>query len=342
MLHRLMTCWSGKNQFIIFNLTAEGQFSSKIRDLGIPVHDLNLFSKPWNIFKMIKILASEEVASLWGWMYHGNVIAFLLKTLIKPKASLVWNIRHSLYSLQQEKKITRLVIYLNKIFSISADRIIFNSELSLEQHRNYGFDANNLAYIPNGFDLKNFKHDLRTSQDTVTVGHVGRFHPMKNQKEMVKVFVELAKMQKNLKFLLVGKGMESQNSEITTLIPGDMMNRFTFLGEQTDVYKYYYQMDIFVLFSSWGEAFPNVLVEALLAGNIAISTDIGDAASIVGEADFIVPIGDTNLLKEKLLRFSNWSVSERQQKNKLLKERLIQNFSIENVANQFSKYLGNV
>ncbi len=340
ILHRLLSTWNRPQEFIVFNLTSEGQFSQKIRDLGIPVYDLNLFKKPWNAFKFFTLLFGQDVRSVWGWMYHANLIALVIRLMIKPQAKLIWNIRHSLYSLGQEKTLTRWVIRLNALFSFYPDNILFNSHLSLKQHRDHGFSSEALNYVPNGFDLENFNKLSRTQNSSVTIGHVGRFHPMKNQKQMLEVFVNLAATHPELHFLLVGKGMEASNSELTRLIPDSLKDRFEFKGEQTDVYPYYFKMDLFVLFSSWGEAFPNVLVEAALAGAVPVSSDVGDAQIILGSSELITPIGDQKNLKEKIEGILKLTAQERLKKNLLLKARLEKDYSIESVAGKFSAYLG--
>ncbi len=325
MLHRLMSSWKQPQSQIVFNMTKEGQFSSKLRDLGVKVYDLNLYRQPWNIFYLFRVLLLEEVSSIWGWMYHANVLA-LVARLLKPRAVLVWNIRHSLYHIEQEKRLTRIVIELNANFSGFPDKIIFNSTLSQSQHIQHGFKSDNTHYIPNGFELEMFPDMPQENHEFITIGHVGRFHPMKNQIELIKVFVDLARENEKLRFMLIGKGLEQSNQDLIKLIPPELLTKFAFMGEQTDVYRFYFQMDIFVLFSSWGEAFPNVLVEAILANNIAISSDVGDASSILGHKDFIVPIGDNVALKEMIIKFANLPSEERRDLNKSLKARVINDF----------------
>lgn len=51
-----------------------------------------------------------------GWMYHGNLVATLARTLAPGRPVVAWNIRHSLYELGYEKPMTRQVIRANRFF----------------------------------------------------------------------------------------------------------------------------------------------------------------------------------------------------------------------------------
>jgi glycosyltransferase involved in cell wall biosynthesis len=48
-------------------------------------------------------------------------------------------------------------------------------------------------------------------------------------------------------------------------------------------------MDVHLLASSGGEAFPNAVGETMLSGTPNIVTDVGDSALIVGDTGWVVP-----------------------------------------------------
>jgi glycosyltransferase involved in cell wall biosynthesis len=61
------------------------------------------------------------------------------------------------------------------------------------------------------------------------------------------------------------------------------------LGSRTDVQDLGRALDLHILSSSGGEAFPNVVAETLLSGTPNLVTDVGDSALMVHDSGWIVP-----------------------------------------------------
>lgn len=92
-----------------------------------------------------------------------------------------------------------------------------------------------------------------------------------------------------LRLLLVGEGHERRNLEVLAAakrIP------VTFAGQVSDVRPFYQQADVFVL-PSLSEGSPNVLIEAMAAGNAIVATLVGGVPETVAEAmeALLVPPG---------------------------------------------------
>ena len=101
-------------------------------------------------------------------------------------------------------------------------------------------------------------------------------------------------------------------------------------------------IDVFML-SSVSEAFPNVLNEAMACETPCITTDVGDAAIIVGETGWIVSPQDAKALakssikafEEKKLYHESWK-----QRKKACRERIIENFSFEKMIKKYKEVWG--
>jgi len=303
----------------IISLTNYGSIGKKIEKNGFYVLSLKLNNyKSFfpSLLKLKKLLNNFKPDLIQGWMYHGNLMALILCVYSSNSPALVWNVRHSLYKLSHEKFLTQLVIKLNRFFSNKPNALIFNSQLSLRQHKKFGFLSKHVNVIPNGIDIdkfsfskkyrKDIREELKIPQNFFVVGHIARFHPMKNHTLFLKVAVEIARRFSKSHFILVGKDIDYNNYNLKKHIPIDLRYKFHLLGERSDIHKIICGFDVFCLTSSWGEGFPNVLVEALSIGIPCVSTDVGDSKNIINDAGVIVNIcnkKDMVAAIEKLFKF---------------------------------------
>ena len=68
----------------------------------------------------------------------------------------------------------------------------------------------------------------------------------------------------------------------------NLINEIKLLGSQTNINQIMNGIDINILSSKYGEAFPNVVAEAMAAGTPCVVTDVGDASIIVGKTGWTV------------------------------------------------------
>lgn len=134
--------------------------------------------------------------------------------------------------------------------------------------------------IPNAISKEGFafsqairdqKREELGIQDALVVGHVGRFHEVKNHKFLIDIFCELLRKKNESLLLLVGCG--DLMEEIQQLVKQrGISNRVRFLGNRSDVNELYQAMDVFLLPSLF-EGIPVVGVEAQFSGLPCVFSD---------------------------------------------------------------------
>jgi glycosyltransferase involved in cell wall biosynthesis len=308
----------------VISLIDEGVYGIKIRALGIPVHVMNMRAD-FSIFRSIILFRAviKKIAPdmLQGWMYHGNLAATLARYFCGGEVVLAWNVRHSLYELKSENFITRQIIKANRFWSGKADAIFYNSILSRFQHESFGFNSNHSILNPNGFDTNFLKpslekreavrKELGISDDDTVIGHVARYHPMKDHASFIKAAIMVMSERSDIVVLMIGREVRANTTFLLSDLPETLISRFYFLGERSDVYDLMQAMDVFCLSSAWGEGFPNVLGEAMSMSVPCITTDIADSSEIVGKTGIVVPPCEPKKLADAIFTFLNLTSSKK-------------------------------
>ena len=294
-----------------------------------------------------KILGTFQPDIIQGWMYHGNLVASIASGLAPGSPSVYWNVRQTLYDIDHEKTGTRWIIGLCSLISGRPKAIIYNSSVSCQQHEDFGFSKRSHVVIPNGFDLLTWRPDTNGAIETrrslgiagsaVVIGHVARFHPMKNHESFVKAAVNLLSENAECEVVLAGLGVTPDNEALNSLVPDSLKPRFHWLGERRDVLQLMQCFDVFCLSSAWGEAFPNVLGEAMATGTPCISTDVGDSRYIVGDTGTVVQANDQDALVGGLQKLVSMSVALRNERGMEARGRIQKLFALEAVINDYSR-----
>ena len=322
--------------------------AEEVRKAGVPIYTGGVrrsVSPAW-IPKLRGAIRELRPDVVMGWMYHGNVAASMAARFSPVRPVVVWNVRHSLYDLEKEKSLTRAVIRANRFLSHGVQGIIYNSRLSCGQHSRFGFDDRRARVIPNGFDLKRLRPAPETSQkvraglglasDALVVGHVARFHPMKDQAGFLNAAVQVAREMPHVRFLVMGREVSPENPALTGIVPSELLERFVFTGERQDPERFMQAMDVLASSSSRGEAFPNVLGEAMACGVPCVATDVGDSGDIVGDTGIIVPPSDRSALAEGLLAMLEKDTAERDRLGREARERVAGHYSLPRIVERYA------
>src|SRR5262249_44820860 len=152
-------------------------------------------------------------------------------------------------------------------------RIVCVSDASRTVHARFGYDAAKMEVIPNGFDLEEFapdagarpalRQELGLAQETPLIGMAARFHVQKGHRNFVEAAAKLHARVPQAHFVLCGKGVDANNSELAGWITqggATLSSAFHLLGPRTDMRRFFATLDI-ATSSSLSEAFPMAVGE---------------------------------------------------------------------------------
>ena len=156
-----------------------------------------------------------------------------------------------------------------------------------------------------GVDMEYFKPEPRNTEDVFTFVFIGRIVKDKGINELVAAFKRVNEKHKHVRLVLVGPKEDDLDPilpETATEIHSN--NAITEVGSQKDVRPFYQNADALV-FPSYREGFPNVVLEAGAMGLPSIVTDINGSREIIVESKngTIIPPHDEQALYEAML---NW------------------------------------
>jgi glycosyltransferase involved in cell wall biosynthesis len=278
-----------------------------------------------------------------GWMYHGNVVAYAVRPFCRGR--LFWGIRQALGALDRESPATNRLIRVGARLSSRTEGIIYNSTRARRDHEDAGYAVARGVIVPNGFDTARLRPDveararfrgkLELPEASVLVGHVARFHAVKDHATFLHAAAGMS--EPRVRFVMAGRGVDASNAELTGLIERlGLKGRVTLLGEADEVHAVLPGLDVLCV-SSRSEAFPNVLGEAMSCGVPCVTTDVGDAAQIVGETGHVVPVGDPARLAESLRAIVQMDAEARIRLGRAARQRIVEHYSLDSMITQYQR-----
>ena len=299
---------------LVISLGRCGRPASLIEGLGIRVLGLGFNERPGRSLPRsaltgYRALKRFQPDLLSGWMYHGNVAAWLFARQLDVPA--VWSIRQTV-NFAQEKPLTQGVIRLGVYLSRMPKKIIYVSRHAREQHSALGYRDDRGVVLPNGFDLEAFQRDvplgrrlrseLRVDDGRCVVGHLARYHSMKDQIGLIGAARRVVAEEPSVMFLLAGDGLNDANVSLTAAVRECGLGQHVkLLGETASPQALLSACDLFCLPSAWGEGFPNAVGEAMACELPCVVTRVGDAPDIVDKTGLAVEPGDREALAQAIL-----------------------------------------
>ena len=349
MLYKLLkTVSQQRMEALVISLGKCGRPAGLIEGLGVRVVRLDLDKRPVRSLPRAALMGHRALRSfkpelLIGWMYHGNIAAWLFAS--KLGVPLVWNIRQTLM-FAQEKPLTQRVIRGGAYLSRTPKKIVYVSRHARDQHRALGYWDNNGLVLPNGFDLEIFRRDetertrmrseLGVDDETCVIGHVARYHRAKDQIGLIGAARRVIAEEPSTVFVLAGEGLNGANAALAAAVRQcGVEQHVRLLGETASPQAVLSACDLFCLPSAWGEGFPNVVGEAMACELPCVVTRLGDAPDLVDKTGLVVEPGDREALAQAIVQLIRLGHAGRAGLGAQARGRIAERFSLPGVAARY-------
>jgi glycosyltransferase involved in cell wall biosynthesis len=212
-------------------------------------------------------------------------------------------------------------------------------------HQELGYAAEKLEVIPNGFNLEQVKPDpaarasvrreLCLPAETVLIGMAARFHPHKDHRNFLRAAARLHREMPEVQFLLCGMKVAWQNSRLAEWIEAEgLRDCCHLLGPRGDMSRLYSAMDV-ATSSSFSEAFPIAIGEAMACGTPCVVTDVGDSALIVGDTGEAVAPENAAAMAEGWRKLIAAGPEARRRFGMAARRRVQQHFSLPSIVERY-------
>ena len=327
----------------VISMTDRGQLGDQIESAGVAVHTLGMKRGRPDISalpRLVRLFKTLNPTIVQSWLYHADLLS-TLAVKFSGSPILVWNVRCSDMDLKHYPPLTRWVQWVLAQWSATPAAVIVNSEAGKQQHERVGYRPRRWDVIPNGFDTARFhpntslrlplRQEWKVPPDAVVVALVARVDPMKDHATFLNAAQEVSNARQNVYFLLVGKDTQTLAPAVAAK---GLTDRVRVLGYRSAIECLLPGVDVLCL-SSYGEGFPNVLGEAMACGIPCVSTDVGDARSIIFDTGLVVPARDPAALAHAMIDLIDRGPAARATLGRAARERIEKTYSLPMIVEQY-------
>jgi glycosyltransferase involved in cell wall biosynthesis len=321
------------NTTIVFKKYVKGSFIEKISDLGVHIlrtdempidedaitnsiglrrilkliyRSFLLYVKP--IIQVYRIITKNKPDII---MYNQDVIYHIPKLIATKLSGVPCVVRKCGVGTYEGKKKKKFLSGFPDVFICSS-----NAEYRNHLESNYSFKE--MMVIYEGVDVDEFKpgtsdkdirNELGLAQDDLLIALISRIDEGKGHDDLIKAASIVLKEFPKCVFLIVGDG-DNGDTKIKNSLE-DLSNslniekKVIFTGWRNDTLDILRTIDIFVHCpNTWREGMGIATLEAISCGKPVVITDNWGLSDTTedGSNGFVVPIGDTSALADRLLR----------------------------------------
>lgn len=243
------------------------------------------------IYGLRKVCKAEKADILISFMAEPNIRAIIAASGLRTK---------SIISVRADPQIEyqgKLGVMVKHFVLPLADGCVFQTAGAKTQFTKKLQEKSKIIYNV----VRNEFFDVRRNKEPMYIITCGRLDKMKNHEMLINAY-SMIKTEHTPKLMIYGEGSERENLESLINELG-LGNDTELVGQSNEIESVLQNAKLFVLTSN-SEGMPNALMEAMAAGVPCISTDCppGAPRELFGEIlkDYLVPVGDTLCLAEKM------------------------------------------
>jgi glycosyltransferase involved in cell wall biosynthesis len=344
---RTSTSVSPDVEHAVVSLRSLGVVGPRLQAAGVPVTALGLDSAATvgpalvRLWRLMRAQPREVVVQTW--LYHADLVGGVLARLAgRPR--IYWNLRVAVH----RPDFRRATFWVLKLCALLSSwiprRIVSCGPVVMSSHVAQGYARARCVVIGNGFELdhlrakpvrrERLRQEFGVTSNTLLVGTVARLHPQKDFPTLACAAARVVRQLPDVRFIWVGAGVDS-DAALTALIDNlGLRDRVIRLGLHRDVPDLLNAIDVFCM-SSRSEGFPNALGEAMACSLPCVSTDAGDAAFLLGDRNWIVPIESPDALASALARMARLPADDRRRIGGENRSRVAAEFGVEQVWGRY-------
>ncbi len=345
VLTALVSATADEVEHTVVSMLDDSPYGEVLRRRGVDVASLNmqrgrLAGIP--LLSVRRLLRAKRPDIVQTWMYHADLLGGSMARLAGCRR-VIWGIRNLHVDAPLTRGISRACALLSRWVPTA---IACCSSEAARAHQALGYRREKFRVIRNGCNLARFHPDssardrirleLGVRQEETLLGMVARWDVQKDHPNLLQALSYLVAHGVAFRCALVGTNMSHDNAKLLATIQRLGLEKRTMLiGPRTDIPDIMNAFDIHVL-SSASEAFPNVVAESMACGTPCVTTNVGDAALIVGNPEWVAPPRNPVALAQAAERaLACIRRDGRDVVGKRCRDRIAANFSLERMVNAY-------
>lgn len=258
-------------------INKEGPYVSMVPK-NIPIINLKSDRVRNSLFSLVKVINELKPDVILSTLGHMNLALLTIKPFLNGNPQII--VRHANSPSQSLEKLSpikyRAYLFLFRFLYKKSDVVLAQcKDMKSEIADLFRIKKCQIKYIYNPVDLKKINSEKKGEnpydKNKINLVAAGRLTYQKGFDLLLNAFKVVSQRYPNAHLTILGDG-ELKNKLVNLAKKLDIYSSISFVGFQSNPYRYYYHSDIYILSSRY-EGFPNTLIEALACGVKVVSTN---------------------------------------------------------------------